>query len=103
MWNYTEGSTTEGVWQDDWGTTNGTWSTDHFGADQSLRIGVIEDLPEDYGKSVGEYCQHDSECAYGLSCYHDNMTNIMSCAEMDYPTSGGLALGEHCTGMSYSD
>ena len=66
MWNYTEGSNTEGFWQDDWGSTNGTWSTDS--ADQSLRIGVIEDRPEDYGKEVGEYCQDDSECAYDLIC-----------------------------------
>ena len=48
MWNYTEGSTTEGVWEDDYGDAHGTWSAET--GNESVRNVIVG---ESSGKTVG--------------------------------------------------
>ena len=45
MWNYTVGSSTDGVWLGDYGDANGTWTADMM--DETIRHVVVEDLPEE--------------------------------------------------------
>ena len=90
------GSSTDGVWEDDYNMVNGTWTADMY--EETLRHVVIEDDSDDYGYSMGEPCMMDDDCEGDLICMdvltEDGVTTELRCGFNDYEDPEEMYAGE---------